>query len=96
MKEIIINKPQQIRSKAKFEAVLQALPRVLQELGYHKTTTARLAVEADISIGSLYDYFSCKEAIFIAYVDFELEKALEEVGFQARHSIKETGKFCTS
>jgi AcrR family transcriptional regulator len=86
MKKITIKKPQQIRSKAKYEAILQACPSVLAEVGYRKTTTARIALEADVSIGSLYDYFSCKEAIFIAYIDFELHKALGKVIFDAKNT----------
>jgi AcrR family transcriptional regulator len=78
-KEIWIRNPLQKRSKAKFEAVLAALPQVLNEVGYAKTTTARLALEADISIGSLYNYFSCKEAVLIAYLDHQLNQALNTV-----------------
>lgn len=90
MKEIIIKKPKQKRSQAKFLAILQACPRVLQDEGYKKTTTARLALEADVSIGSLYDYFSCKEAVFIAYLDYALNEALDEVEQEARYSTRDT------
>ena len=86
MREIIIKAPQQQRSRQKFEAILQACPVVLKEFGYKKATTARIALEADVSIGSVYDYFSCKEAIILAYLDFELDKTLASVAFQARHS----------
>lgn len=86
MKEIIIKKPKQQRSKRKFEAVLQALPRIIEEHTYNKTTTAAIALDADISIGSLYDYFSCKEAIVIAYLDNALQSALENVAYYAEHS----------
>jgi len=78
-KEIWIKYPVQKRSRAKFEAVLAVLPQVLNECGYRKTTTARLALEADISIGSLYNYFSSKEAVLLAYLDQQLNQALETV-----------------
>lgn len=78
-KEILIRKPIQRRSKSKFEAVLAALPQVLQQSGWAKTTTAQLALEADISIGSLYNYFSCKEAVLLGYLDDRLQRALETV-----------------
>lgn len=83
MKEIKVKKPQQKRSKAKFLAVLKVFPRVLADYGYAKTTTARLALEADISIASLYDYFSCKEAVFMAYIDHELTRVLQDVADKA-------------
>ena len=89
MREIIIKKPVQQRSKAKFEAILQACPRVLHVMGYAKTTAARLAVEADVGIGTLYDYFSCKEAVFVAYLDHQLEQALREVAYGALYSRRE-------
>lgn len=78
-KDIWIKKPLQKRSKAKYEAVLAALPQVLSEVGYAKTTTARLALEADICIGSLYNYFSSKEAVVLAYLDNRLNQALDTV-----------------
>ena len=79
MKEIIIKKPRQQRSWEKFHRILAACPRVLAEFGYEKSTTARMALEADVGIGTFYDYFSCKEAVFISYLDFELDRALESV-----------------
>jgi AcrR family transcriptional regulator len=87
LKTIQIKKPQQQRSKAKFDAVLEALPRVIAAKGYKKTTTAEIALEADISVGSLYDYFSSKEAILIAYLDQHLDNALDHVAYYAEHSV---------
>jgi AcrR family transcriptional regulator len=78
-KDIWFRKPLQRRSQAKFEAVISALPQVLQQRGWPKTTTAELALEADISIGSLYNYFSCKEAVLLAYLDQQLNHALDTV-----------------
>lgn len=86
MKEILIKKPKQQRSKQKYQAVLQALPRVITQNGFDKTTTAAIACEAEISIGSLYDYFSCKEAIVTAYIDDALNNALQNVAYYAKHS----------
>lgn len=79
MKELIIREARQQRSKAKFDAILAACPRVLDEFGYQKTTTTRIALEADVGIGTLYDYFNCKEAVLVACLDHRLEKALAKV-----------------
>ena len=89
MKTIVIKKPVQQRSRAKFEAILQACPRVLHEVGYPKTTAARLALEAEVGIGTLYDHFSCKEAVFVAYLDHQLEQALQGVAYGALYSRKD-------
>jgi AcrR family transcriptional regulator len=91
MKEITIKLPRQARSRAKFNVILAASARVLEEYGYAKTTTGRIALEADVSIGTLYDYFSCKEAIFVAYLDNELNNALENVAKEvSQHSCGTT------
>ena len=84
MKTISIHKPKQHRSQQKFAAVLAACPQVMKQFGYQKSTSARIAVEADISIGSFYDYFSCKEAAFIAYLDQQLHSALSQVAADAQ------------
>jgi AcrR family transcriptional regulator len=83
MKEIKIKKPKQKRSIDKIDAILSACPRVFNEFGYEKSTTERIALEAGVSIGTLYDYFSSKEAVFIAYLDRELSKTLESVAAKA-------------
>jgi AcrR family transcriptional regulator len=38
--------------------------------GFHKTTTRQIARTAEISIGSLYEYFNCKEDILYLVCDF--------------------------
>jgi AcrR family transcriptional regulator len=38
--------------------------------GFHKTTTRQIARTAEISIGSLYEYFTCKEDILYLVCDF--------------------------
>jgi len=85
-KEIIIKRPKQQRSKAKFDAILAACPKVLSEFGFKKATTANIALEADVGIGTVYDYFSNKEAIIIAYIDNKLTDALATVASKAKDS----------
>ena len=57
-------RPKQQRAKATVEAVLDAGARILVEVGYAKASTNLIAETAGISIGSLYEYFPGKEAIF--------------------------------
>ena len=71
--------PQQKRSTAKFLSILRAFPRVVEAYGYDKASTEKIALEADVGIGTLYDYFSNKEAILVAYLDHELGAALDAV-----------------
>lgn len=56
--------PVQQRSKATVEAVLEAGARLLLSVGYDKASTNKIADLAGVSVGSLYEYFPGKEAIF--------------------------------
>lgn len=58
--------PRQARSKACVSAILDAAARILTEEGYAAATTNQIAEVAGVSIGSLYEYFPGKEAIFAA------------------------------
>jgi AcrR family transcriptional regulator len=53
----------QERGVRRAEAVLDAAEQVFAKLGYDQTTTAAVASRADISPGSLYQFFPNKQAI---------------------------------
>jgi len=55
--------PQQERSRATVEALLEATTDILIREGYTKLTTNRIAERAGVNIASLYQYFPGKEAI---------------------------------
>lgn len=59
-------KPQQQRSKATVEAIIEAGFICVAEQGARHTTTRHIADKAGISVGSLYEYFSNKQMIFDA------------------------------
>jgi AcrR family transcriptional regulator len=61
--------PQQERSRAMVERIIAAGQQVLLRDGYERASTNRVAAEAGISPGSLYQYFPDKEAILAAVVD---------------------------
>lgn len=56
--------PRQARAKATVQAVLEAAAQILVESGYSDASTNVIAERAGVSIGSLYEYFPGKEAIF--------------------------------
>lgn len=58
--------PKQARSQAMVENILAATARVLIARGYARTNTNLVAEEAGISVGSLYQYFPNKDALFSA------------------------------
>lgn len=56
--------PRQQRSKATVEAIVDAGFRVVAERGLAATSTQHIADRAGIGIGSFYEYFANKEAVF--------------------------------
>jgi AcrR family transcriptional regulator len=56
-------KPKQTRSARLVQAILQAAVRVLERDGAAAFTTIRVARQAGVSVGSLYQYFPNKESI---------------------------------
>ena len=49
--------------------IADAAMRLFIRNGFHKTTTRQIARAADISIGSLYEYFNCKEDVLYLVCD---------------------------
>lgn len=58
--------PRQARSKARLARVLEAAERVLVSEGVEALTTTRVAAEAQVSVGSLYQYLPDRDAIIDA------------------------------
>lgn len=62
------NRPQQARSRARFERLLDAAEAILTESGYDALNTNAVAARALTSVGTLYHYFPDKAAILAALV----------------------------
>lgn len=59
----------QDRSRATVDALVEATARILVREGFDKASTNRIAEEAGVSIGSLYQYYPGKEALVVAVID---------------------------
>jgi AcrR family transcriptional regulator len=57
------NAPLQARSRERLRRVLDAADEVLAQDGAAAFTTTRVAIEAEVPIGSVYRFFPDKEAI---------------------------------
>src|SRR5687767_1375689 len=66
--------PRQARSKAMVDAILDAAARVFVEDGLEAATTNRIAREAGVSVGSLYQYFPSKQAVLVELHRREIER----------------------
>lgn len=61
-----VRTPVQKRSKDKINKILDTSKQLFTEKNYFNVTTNEIAKKAGLSIGTLYSYFSDKEAILIA------------------------------
>jgi AcrR family transcriptional regulator len=62
-------KASQERSRATVDALIEATARILVREGFDKASTNRIAEKAGVSVGSLYQYFPCKEALVAAVME---------------------------
>lgn len=67
--------PRQERSIRTVERILDAATRIFHEQGYAGTTTNDIADRAELSIGSLYQYFPNKDAVLVALTRRHIEAA---------------------
>jgi AcrR family transcriptional regulator len=68
-------RPRQARSRATFEAIVEASARILAEHGERALTTNRIAERAGVSVGSLYQYFPDRTAVVRALVERQIARA---------------------
>lgn len=69
-------RPAQERSRATFDAVVQAATWLLPRLGYAGTTTNHIAARAGVNIASLYEYFPGKDAIVAQVAERLVDRVL--------------------
>jgi AcrR family transcriptional regulator len=71
--------PTQQRSRATVDAIVDATARVLVRDGYDALSTNRVAQEAGVSVGSLYQYFPGKEALVAAVMEQYASRMQENI-----------------
>lgn len=71
--------PQQARSKASFEAIIDASAQLLRVSPYEALTTNHIAERAGVSIGTLYEFFPNKEAIIAALTPRLMKRLVENM-----------------
>jgi AcrR family transcriptional regulator len=65
----------QARSQQTVEVILTAAARILKRQGYARATTNCIAEAAGVSIGTLYEYFANKDALF----DLLIARQIDEI-----------------
>jgi TetR/AcrR family transcriptional repressor of mexJK operon len=64
--------PQQARSRAKYEALLQAAAKLFRERGYLETTIDAVVEASGVSVGVFYSYFSSKRQLLLALLEKDI------------------------
>lgn len=73
-------RPKQRRSREMVDRILDAAARIFVELGYHGTTTNHVAEAAEVSVGSVYQYFPNKDSLLVALAERHAGEAIEQLG----------------
>jgi AcrR family transcriptional regulator len=68
------HRPKQLRGQRTVEHILRSAEAVFAESGFETATTNAIAARAGVSIGSLYQFFSSKDAILEAMASRYLEQ----------------------
>jgi AcrR family transcriptional regulator len=69
----------QQRSRATVDALVEATARILVKEGYEKASTNRIAEQAGVSVGSLYQYFPSREALVVAVIERHNQQIMQLV-----------------
>ncbi|UJR79555.1 TetR family transcriptional regulator [Sandaracinus amylolyticus] len=69
--------PVQARSRRRYDAILDAAATLFAEAGFEATTVEGIAERAETSIGSVYQFFPNKTALFDAVAERTLERSRE-------------------
>src|SRR5262245_8703810 len=72
-------KPTQERAQDTVEVILEATVRVMAGAGYARANTNRIAAVAGVSIGTLYRYFPCKDALVAALYQRHADETLARI-----------------
>lgn len=71
--------PRQARAKRSIEAIFEATAHIVASEGAEGLSTNKVAQQAGVSIGTLYQYFPTKEAIVVAMIAQERLRVMSEL-----------------
>jgi AcrR family transcriptional regulator len=83
-------KPTQVRAQATVDAMLDAVVRLLKRRDASSITTNHIAEAAGVSIGSVYQYFPNKRAIFVALHERHIREVDRVIQCRIRESAGES------
>ncbi|TYQ16735.1 UNVERIFIED_CONTAM: TetR family transcriptional regulator [Acetivibrio alkalicellulosi] len=74
MGKLMEKKKEQTRKK-----ILKSAIRLFEESGYQKTTIEQIAAEAQVGVGTLYNYFSSKVELLFSIIETDTYKYVEDL-----------------
>ncbi|QCI66268.1 TetR/AcrR family transcriptional regulator [Phreatobacter stygius] len=77
-----LKRPSQARAKFTVQALYDAFVRIWRRDGPKAANTKAVAAEAGFAVGTVYDYFPNREALFSGYVRHSLELLLARIDAQ--------------
>ncbi|MEV4426244.1 TetR/AcrR family transcriptional regulator [Streptomyces sp. R-07] len=80
--------PQQARSRARVEAILAAADRLLSQEGYEALTMRRIAEDAGVPVGSIYQFYADKGAVVDALGRRYLEAFETAIGALVERAVE--------
>jgi len=83
------NNRRERRIAARQSQILDAAERVFAARGYHGATTREIAAAADLSEGTLYNYFANKRDLFLALLRSRTDELIQAIAGVRADSVEE-------
>ena len=81
--------PTQARAQRTIETIFDATAQIVEAEGEGALTTNRIAQKAGFSIGTLYQYFPSKEAVLLAMIHRQRDKAQDDLQAMLDRAVAE-------
>jgi AcrR family transcriptional regulator len=85
--EAVPRVPRQARSRAKYQAILQAGLELFREQSYAETTVDAIVERSGVSVGVFYSYFASKRQLLLALLADELNLEAADVFDPSSHTL---------
>lgn len=96
MAQYELEKPKQTRSKETREKIIETGQKLFCELGYHATSSKKIAQAAGIATGTFYNHFKDKKALLLEIHKRHVEKVHGELArFFEQGSFNDSGDLST-
>ena len=89
MTELSLTARQERRIAARQEQILDAAAHVFSHVGYERATTREIAEAADVSEGTLYNYFKSKRELLIAIAKNYADEVAADIATTEAESIED-------